>query len=572
MAFFVNALGPPGTTLEGIVNRLVETSLIVIALLLLSFPASAQTETVESILEAEQIVEQSEHQEDFDSEFWQQAMLDRLIQLPRDNEADRERARDITAWYEQRNYMPLWLQDGLPTKASEEVIFVLLRADKDGLFPAEYRADVMFPKLDQDGDAGLADFEVSLSEAAVRYGQHLRSGRVEPNAINRELVLYPEEISAGRLLQLLALSDDLTGTLLDFAPNTARYDRMRDLLQKLFVARATGGWTEVPEGAPLKPGMSDPRVLLLRQRLIESKDLEPDAHEGELYDGSLVRSLQYFQFRMGLEPDGVVGPNTLAQLNVTVDERIKQVELNLERRRWMQADFGDPHVFVNLADQVVKFVKNGKTVHAAVTQVGKPYHRTPVFTDHMEYLDFNPYWNVPHSIATKEYLPKLRRNPYALQSQNIRVLRNGSVVDPGRIPWSSYSGSNFPVRLRQDPGPRNALGRVKFMFPNKFNIYMHDTPSKSNFERASRYFSHGCIRLEDPLKMAEVILELEGLSRADIDSIVSSGQRKVVKLEVPLPVHIVYLTAWVNKDGSVHYRRDIYGRDEILARALSVGS
>ena len=190
----------------------------------------------------------------------------------------------------------------------------------------------------------------------------------------------------------------------------------------------------------------------------------------------------------------------------------------------------------------------------------------------MEYLDFNPYWNVPYSIATKEYLPKLRRNPYALQSQNIRVLRNGSVVDPGRIPWSSYSRSNFPVRLRQDPGPRNALGRVKFMFPNKFNIYIHDTPSKSNFDRASRYFSHGCIRVEDPLKMAETILGLQGVTRAEIDSITASGKRKVVKLEAPIPVHVVYLTAWVNKDGSIHYRRDVYGRDEILAEALVADS
>lgn len=553
-------------------KRIVEISRTAAVLLLLAYPAWAQSETVESILEAEEAVEQPEHQEDFESEFWLQAMVERIDGLRRDNESARERAEQISAWYERRDYMPLWLQDGLPTKASEEVIFVLLRADKDGLFPHDYRADVMFPKLDQEGKAGLADFEISLSEAVVRYGQHLRSGRVEPNAINRELVLYPEEISADRLLQHLAESDDLTATLRDFSPNTARYDRMRDLLQRLFVARAMGGWTQIPEGPSLKPGMSDERVALLRRRLIESGDLEKDAHEADIYDGSLVRALQYFQFRMGLEPDGVVGPNTLAQLNVTVEDRIQQVELNLERRRWMQADFGDPHIFVNLADQVVKFVHNEKTVHAAVTQVGKPYHRTPVFTDHMEYLDFNPYWNVPHSIATREYLPKLLRNPYALQSQNIRVLRNGTAVDPGQVPWSNYSRSHFPVRLRQEPGPGNALGQVKFMFPNKFNIYMHDTPSKSNFDRASRYFSHGCIRVEDPLKMAEVILELEGMSRAEIDAIVDSGQRKVVKLDVPMPVHIVYLTAWVNKDGSVHYRRDVYGRDEILARALSPGT
>jgi murein L,D-transpeptidase YcbB/YkuD len=544
----------------------------VAALVLLPAAAVAQSDTVESVIRETLPLDQAEHQEDFENAPWQLAMQNRLDMMDRRRASDRARSEHIAAWYEQRNYAPIWIQDGQPTKASEEAIFVLLRADKDGLVPAEYRADVMFPKLDQEGDAGLADFEVSLSEAVALYGQHLRSGRVEPNKINRELVLYPEEISANRMLQHLAEADNLTQTLRDFSPNTPRYDRMRDLLQKLFVARAKGGWTKIPGGDVLKPGMSDPRVPLLRQRLIESKDMEPEAHESDVYDGSLVRALQYFQFRMGLETDGVVGPATLAQLNIDVDERIRQVELNLERRRWMQADFGNPYVFVNLADQVVKVVKDEKTVHAAVTQVGAPYFRTPVFTDQMEYLDFNPYWNVPFSIATKEYLPKLKRNPYALQSQNIRVLRDGNVVNPGQVPWHSYSRSNFPVRLRQDPGPRNALGRVKFMFPNKFNIYIHDTPSKSKFQSAARYFSHGCIRVEDPFKMAEVILGLQGVSRAEIDSISSAGRRKIVKLENPLPVHVVYLTAWVNKDGSIHYRRDVYGRDEILAKALAVGS
>ena len=545
---------------------------IALLAMLLSTAAAAQTETIESILEQTLNAEVAEHQEDFERGFWREAMRDRLSRLDRKNEAERIRADHIATWYEQRDYEPLWLRDGEPTKRAEEAVFVLLRADKDGLVPTEYGADVMFPKLDGNTPTGLADFEVSLSEAVVRYGQHLRSGRVEPNAINRELVLYPAEISALQLLQRVAEADDLTQTLRDFSPNTARYDRMRDLLQQLFVARAQGGWTQIPDGPVLKPGMTDPRVPLIRQRLIESKDMEPTGHEGDVYDGSLVLALQYFQFRMGLETDGVIGPATLGQLNITVDERIRQVELNLERRRWMQADFGNPYIFVNLADQVIKVVDDEKTVHAAVVQVGKPYHRTPVFSDEMEYLDFHPYWNVPFSIATNEYLPKLQRDPYALQSQNIRVLMDGNVVDPGGLPWNSYSRSHFPVRLRQDPGSRNALGRVKFMFPNRFNIYIHDTPAQSNFARASRYFSHGCIRVEDPLALAGVILGMQGVSRDEINDIIAGGQRRVVRLETPIPVHVVYLTVWVNKDGSVHYRRDVYGRDDILANALAAGS
>jgi murein L,D-transpeptidase YcbB/YkuD len=234
----------------------------------------------------------------------------------------------------------------------------------------------------------------------------------------------------------------------------------------------------------------------------------------------------------------------------------------------MQNDYGPYYVFANLADQVLKVVKNEKTIHTALIQVGKPYHRTPVFTDTMEYLELNPYWNVPYSIATKEYLPKLIRNPGVLSRQNIEVLAGGKAVSPYAINWSQYSRRKFPFRLRQKPGKRNALGRIKFMFPNKYSVYIHDTPSKANFGRASRYFSHGCMRVKDPLALAAVILNPEGWSRKKINAVVRSGKRTVKRLKSQIPVHVAYLTAWVNKDGSIHYRRDVYGRDKILDKAL----
>lgn len=531
-------------------------------------PVAAQSDGTDT--GEEQVIRKSGIAERTDSPEWYAAMQERLY-LPQEGlQSDTRRAERIAFWYEGRDYAPLWISNGKATNDAKEVVFALLNAHKDGLIPSEYRADQLFPKLQADGEAGLADFEVSLSYAVTLYGQHLRSGRVNPNEVNRELVIYPDTVAADVLLEKLADADNVVDALHDFAPGTPRYDRMKDLLQHLFVVQAKGGWTSVPEGKTLLPGMTDPRVPAVRQRLVESKDLEKDAHAGEAYDGALVEALKQFQFRMGLETDGVIGPATLAQLNTSVDDRIRQVELNLERRRWMQADFGDPYVFVNLADQVVKFVSEDKTVHASVTQVGKPLYRTPVFSDEMEYLEFNPYWNVPYSIATSEYLPKLKSNPYALQSQNIRVLRDGKPVDPGSVTWGDYSSDSFPFRLRQEPGPDNALGRVKFMFPNQFNIYIHDTPSKSNFDRASRYFSHGSIRVENPMSLAEVILGAQDVSRMQVDSIVNSGKRRVVKLEEPVAVHVVYLTAWVNKDGSVHYRRDVYGRDEILSAALAV--
>jgi len=531
----------------------------------LALPAMAQdTGTVV-------VVEESEPGGVYEGDIeWYVSMQDRLNSAEHRLVSDEQRSANIALWYEQRDYAPLWLVDGKPSRAAQKVIFALLTAYEDGLNPAEYKADVMYPKIGNGDAQHLADFEVSLSYAVTLYGQHLHSGRVEPNRVNRELVLFPDEISADRILERLSQADDVIAELRDLSPNTDRYDRLRKHLQDLIVIRARGGWDIIPEGDVLKPGMTDGRVATLRKRLIEEGDLAEGAHEGDVYDGALVEALKNYQTRMGLEPDGVIGPTTLAELNTTVDERIRTVDLNLERRRWMQANFGNPYVFVNLADQTVKYVKDDKTLYAALAQVGQSYHRTPVFSDYMEYLEFNPYWNVPQSIATNEYLPMLKANPYALKAQNINVLRNDATIDPGQVPWRSYSKANFPVRLRQEPGPRNALGRVKFMFPNQFSIYLHDTPSKSNFDRASRYFSHGCIRIQNPFDLATVILADQGMTRADIDAIVDSGRRQVVRLNERIPVHVAYLTAWVNKDGSVYYRRDIYGRDEVLDKALAV--
>jgi len=493
----------------------------------------------------------------------------RLESLSTSSKADRQRTKEIREWYENRSYGSIWTKSGQPSAEAQEVIFSLMSAYEQGLIAADYQAEKLFGKLSSSTNQSVADFEISLSLAAVTFGQHLFSGRVEPTKINREVMLYPNDISAGSILDKLATSKSPKLALSTLSPNTPRYDRMRSLLLSLRLAEARGGWTTVPEGEVLKEGMTDDRVPLLRQRLVQTGDMPKGIHDGNVYDGKLVQGLKYFQWRMGLQTDGAIGPATLAQLNVSIGERIEQVEMNLERRRWMQEDFGSTYIFVNLADQVLKLVKDEKTIHAAIVQVGLPFHRTPVFTEMMEYLDFNPFWNVPYSIATKEYLPKLKRNPYALSRQNIKVLRNGQAVDPGSVPWTSYSRSRFPVRLRQDPGPKNALGRVKFMFPNKFNIYIHDTPSKSKFQRSSRYFSHGCIRVNNPFLLAEKILGLQGVSRNSINQIVRAGKKKIVKLKRKIPVHVAYLTAWVNKDGSVHYRKDVYGRDKILKDALA---
>ncbi|MCG6857731.1 MAG: L,D-transpeptidase family protein [Salaquimonas sp.] len=495
------------------------------------------------------------------------AELNRAISEAK-SESLKKRLKDIDAYYAKSLYSPIWVTGNRPNAKAEEMVDALNLSYEDGLNPGDYDAFELFAKLGATTTEQLADLEVHLSTAAVSYAQHMNSGRLNPSKVNREIVIYPDKISADTILSNIRKTKTLKAYLRLLAPHTARYERLRQTLALFRRIEANGGWTKVSSGATLKPGAADPRVPTIRKRMIEAGTYN-GANSGLVYDAALVDAVKRFQDQNGVTPDGVVGPGTVAVMNITVDDRIKTIELNMERNRWMQNDFAPYHIFVNLADQVVKLVKNGDTLHAEVVQVGQPYHRTPVFTDEMEYVELNPYWNVPPSIAVNEYLPKLRKNPNVLAPQNISVMSSNGPISASAVNWSSYGKGNFPFRLRQEPGPGNALGRVKFMFPNKFNVYMHDTPAKSKFDRTQRYFSHGCIRLHDPLKMAEYILGPEGWSRAKIDQVVASGKNTVVKLKHPIPVYVVYLTAFVNKDGSVWFREDVYGRDKILADALA---
>lgn len=479
------------------------------------------------------------------------------------------RVFEIATHYGAESFPLLWTENGKITERAKAIMDAIERAPEHALDPEDYNLLTLLQGFDASNVKSLARFDVGFSNSIVAFAQHLNAGRLNPKSVTRENVIYPKALAADRILQQARSTGNITLYLRLLAPRTPRYERLRLALLKYRKLASRGGWEILPAGEVLKPGMVDERVPALRKRLAVTGDYVGNlSNDSTVYDGDIVDAVMTFQQRHGLEVDGVIGGNTLAQLNVPIEDRIAMMEYNLERRRWMQDDYGPYYVFANLADQVLKVVRNEKTIHAELIQVGLPYHRTPVFTDEMEYIEINPYWNVPRSIAVNELLPKLRKNAGALGSQNFEVLRGGSVISAHSVPWNSYSKGNFPVRLRQKPGTKNALGRIKFMFPNSFNVYIHDTPSKSKFSKASRFFSHGCLRLKDPLKMAEVLLADKGWSRAKIDGVVASKKRTVVKLDQKIPVHIAYMTSWVNKDGSIHFRRDVYGRDKTLAKAL----
>jgi murein L,D-transpeptidase YcbB/YkuD len=485
----------------------------------------------------------------------------------------------LERFYRARGHRPLWVLEASAGQRAERLSQLLAAADLDGLDPADYRADQIAARLAADTPEELARLEVLLSLGLVRYAADLGQGRTTPYVADPELFVFREEVNKEDVLQAAASAVDLDSFIDGYRPQTDRYDRQKVALAEYRALALQGGWQPIPQGETLKPGMTDPRVGQLRERLRLLGDLKPAddraaaGGDADFYDDGMVPAVRWMQYRHGLTQDAAVGNQTLAALNMPIEKRIEQMILNLERRRWMVDDLGQRHIFVNLADQQLKLVDEPRTLLDMPVVVGKPYHRTPIFSHVMTYVEINPYWNVPPSIARDELLPKIKQDVSYLVRNNYVLFSDWSsgatVVDPQSIDWSRVSKSSFPYKIRQDSGDFNALGRVKFMFPNRFNIYLHDTPAKSLFSRPERTFSHGCIRVQDPVLLAEYVLALnEGWPRERIDAAVASGERTVVTLGKPLPVHITYLTSWVNKDGSVHFRNDVYARDATLAKAL----
>jgi murein L,D-transpeptidase YcbB/YkuD len=489
------------------------------------------------------------------------------------NEDSDERIVEVYVFYAaDRDYKPIWVRDNGPKSKAKEALAVFKAAADMGLNPANYRVAEIEKRMNATDPHVLAELELLLSRAFIDFGRDINRGRVVPRSASAENAIVAKELGPLTLIDGAEVTESISEFVGTLEPQTREYYRLKFALAGYRDLEAKGGWPMVPKGPALKPGMNDKRVPILRKRLQVTGDLATDAPDsGDLYDDALVEAVKRFQARHGLTDDGIIAETTLESMNVPIADRIRQMELNLERRRWMDDDLGEYYIFVNVADQEMKVVRKGKTIHTAKLVVGKPYSRTPVFSEKMKYIVINPYWNVPSGIANKEYLPKLKKDPGYLKRQNIRIFSgagdNAAEVNPYNVNWSSMN--RMPYSLRQDSGPKNALGRVKFMFPNRFNVYLHDTPQKSLFEKDLRVFSHGCMRVQDPLDLAALLLADQGWDRSRIDVAVAAGKQRVVNLTNPLPVHVTYLTAWVNKDGSVNFRRDVYNRDKQLAGALA---
>lgn len=512
---------------------------------------------------------------------FQEEMAQRLHEPPATNERALTTHLALGEFYRAREFAPLWLDGGVMNPKARTLAAVLKRSDEHGLRPEDYLEPVR-----EAAGGGLAALEVALSRTLVRFGWDLAHGRIEPDAVDVGFDIQLEPLDVDALLAAAAGPGELTRILAGLAPASDSYEKLRVALAQLRHQAAAGARPGLPPGEILEFGMAGPAVTALRDLLRATGDLPADVDglpesdpvepAGAYFGRALEAAVIRFQTRHGLEPDGRVGPRTRAALGTPLAVRIEQIEVNLERLRWMNGDLGERHVMVNLADFALEVVDRGERLFAARVVVGAPYHRTPVFSGDMTYIEINPYWNVPPSIARNEILPAVQADPTYLVREDFEVLSDWSheaqVLDPSLIDWRAVEPDQLSFKFRQRPGPRNALGRIKFMFPNRFNVYLHDTPARTLFSQRVRSFSHGCIRVEQPEVLANLLLDQAGWDRAMIDAAIAADERQVVRLEQPVPVHLTYLTSWVDDAGRLQFRDDIYARDEALRAAIEGAS
>lgn len=486
----------------------------------------------------------------------------------------------LPSFYERRIYEPAWVGNAAAIASAHQLLAVIGGIGREGLRPKDYhqaRLGFLLEEAERESatPGALAELDLLSTDAFLMLGAHLVSGRVDPIDFDHEWFAVRREVDLLQVLDGALERGDIRASLDSLLPQHRGYLLLREAGERLENLVADGGWPTITPGPTLKLDDVGPRVVELRARLGVTEVAETDsAVEPDRFDAALETLVRSFQSRHGLDADGVVGQKTLAALNVSAAARLEQIHLNLERWRWLPQNLGERYVLVNLPAFDLQVVEGETTLLEMRVAVGRRYRRTPVFSDVIRYLVFNPYWEIPTSIAVNDKVPEIRKDPGYFDRQGVRVFSGWGAeqqaIDPASVDWDAVGRGSFPYRLRQDPGPLNALGRVKFMFPNRFNIYLHDTPGREVFSRAERDVSSGCIRVARPLELAELLLRdnndwQSGASR----EILADYRERTIRLQTPWPVHLLHWSAWVDDRGEVQFRADLYDRDDKLARALA---
>ena len=477
----------------------------------------------------------------------------------------------LVSFYEARDFRPAWYEDGMMSKSARKLVFALSRADVDGLAPADYTTPALsIGRKSGSASSEIAKADVALSLAITRYTREAYAGRVDPRMFSKkEMTIKPHYPDSIKALASILRADDPVAEMRSFNPHHKGFLALRDEYNRLRFEGRQETLPDVPSGKSMKLGMRDERVPLLRRKL----GISVPEENANVYSSEVEEAVVQYQTDNGLIADGIVGNATLAILNENREELLADIVANMERWRWLPRDLGEFHILVNIPTFHVEVVKDDKIIHQTRVVVGKSHHKTPLFSDQMEYLVVNPYWNVPRSIASKELIPKIRNNPAAFFSNaNYQVLASvkgrTQVIDPNMLDWDKVKADQ--VRLRQTPGTRNALGNIKFMFPNSHAVYLHDTPSRSLFNRDYRAFSHGCVRVQNPMDFAEVVLsQTTDWNASRVRKMIGGNERRV-NLDHKIPVHIAYFTTWMSESGTLQLRTDIYGHNAKVKKALGL--
>jgi murein L,D-transpeptidase YcbB/YkuD len=482
----------------------------------------------------------------------------------------------IAEFYAHREFRPAWSDDD----KVDEFLGLIGRAEEEGLDPADYAYSELVSLIgeyrsDRSGAVLRADVDLLLTESLSRYGYHLYFGKVDPSTLdeNWNWGRTMGDVGPVAIIEQLIESESISDFIEEHLKRGPPYRRMKEILGQYRALEANGGWPMIAAGVTLKPGMNDDRIPLIRRRLAITGDLPNQADNGSpSFDTALEEGVERFQERHNLDQDGAVGPRTLAAMNVTVDARIDQIRVTLERIRWVARDIEDDFVLVNIAAFKTYLIRDRKPVWVGRSQVGRDYRQTPVFKAQIKYLQFNPTWTVPPGILAKDILPRVIADPGYLASKNMDLInRDGDIVDPASVDWSKYGGGRMPpYQFVQRPGPTNALGRVKFIFPNSHFVFLHDTPSKALFERTERTFSSGCIRVENPFELAELMLDdVKKWNPESIQNLVDSKVSKTIFLTEELTVMLLYSTVGLADSDSVEFYNDIYARDARVLNSLN---
>lgn len=479
----------------------------------------------------------------------------------------------IEKHYQDRSYEPMWHRDGKRTDKATVLLAALRGLTADGLEPEDYDVSAVEKLLDGSSALDHARGEFLLTRALILAAADLSTGRVNATAIDKDMSPEQRRPDYTALLRDGAAHVDPQAFFNTLMPQGVQYPALKKALVEWREKARTVRYTTVPAVSGLiKPGATDERIAIIRKRLAETEpDVpEPGPQGANFYDDRLVAAVKRYQEQHNLSVDGVIGGKTVSSLNIPIEERVQQIIVNMDRRRWQLEIPGERFVMINAADYSMYFHDEGKIAFRSKVIVGTPKDQTPEISSTLVTFQTNPYWTVPSSIAGEEYLPMLRRDPYALQRSNMRIFADWSTdaeLDPGSVDWASINPKAFPYRIRQEPGAGNALGYIFFGFRNKYGIYMHDTASRFLFGEGSRNFSHGCIRLQNPFDFVEAAFKSSAM-KARVSTAANAGTQASFGFSQPIGIHVTYQTVFADDAGKVQFRDDVYGRDRKVFAAM----